>query len=48
VKFGYKLSTVLTDHRGDALRYYALAQEYGIVIMDEWIEELEKTYGIKL
>ena len=34
---------MLTEHRGDAPRYYALAQRYGITIMDEWIEELEKT-----
>jgi hypothetical protein len=43
-----ELSTVLTEHRGDAPRYYDLARRYGITIMDEWIEELEKTYGIKL
>jgi hypothetical protein len=39
---------VLTEHRGDAPRYYELAQQYGITIMDDWIEELETTYGIKL
>jgi quercetin dioxygenase-like cupin family protein len=43
-----ELSTVLTKHRGDAPRYYELAQQYGITIMDDWIEELETTYGIKL
>jgi hypothetical protein len=43
-----ELSKVLTQHQGDAPRYYELAQQYGITIMDEWIEELEKTYGIKL
>jgi hypothetical protein len=43
-----ELSTVLTEHRGDAPRYYELAQQYGITIMDDWIEELETTYGIKL
>jgi hypothetical protein len=39
---------VLTEHRGDAPRYYELARQYGITIMDDWIEELETTYGIKL
>jgi hypothetical protein len=34
--------------KGDAPMYYELAERYGITIMDEWIEELEKTYGIKL
>jgi quercetin dioxygenase-like cupin family protein len=43
-----ELRTVLTEYRCDAPRYYDLAQRYGITIMDEWIEELEKTYGIKL
>jgi quercetin dioxygenase-like cupin family protein len=43
-----ELGTVLTEHRGDAPRYYELAQRYGITIMDEWIEELETAYGIKL
>jgi hypothetical protein len=28
--------------------YYALAERYGITILDDWIEELERTYGVKL
>jgi hypothetical protein len=29
-------------------QYYELAAKYGITIQDDWIEELERTYGIKL
>ena len=28
--------------------YYALAERYGITINDDWIEDLERTYGVKL
>ncbi len=28
--------------------YYGLAERYGIVIEDAWIDELERTYGVKL
>jgi len=28
--------------------YYELAARYGITIQDDWIEELERTYGVKL
>lgn len=28
--------------------YYTLAERYGITIQDDWIEELEKAYGVKL
>jgi quercetin dioxygenase-like cupin family protein len=28
--------------------YYALAERYGITIQDDWIEDLERTYGVKL
>ena len=28
--------------------YYELAERYGITILDDWIEELERTYGVKL
>lgn len=28
--------------------YYALAERYGITINDDWIENLERTYGVKL
>jgi quercetin dioxygenase-like cupin family protein len=28
--------------------YYELAERYGITIQDDWIEDLERTYGVKL
>jgi quercetin dioxygenase-like cupin family protein len=28
--------------------YYQLAKDYGLTIQDDWIEELERTYGVKL
>jgi quercetin dioxygenase-like cupin family protein len=28
--------------------YYALAERYGLTVNDDWIEELERTYGVKL
>ena len=28
--------------------YHQLARDYGLTIQDDWIEELERTYGIKL
>ncbi|HEX6676234.1 MAG TPA: cupin domain-containing protein [Actinomycetes bacterium] len=44
-----KLGPVLA-HEGGAGRpeYYQLAEDYGLTINDDWIEELERTYGIKL
>jgi quercetin dioxygenase-like cupin family protein len=37
-------------HEGGAGRpeYDALAERYGIIIQDDWIEELERIYGVKL
>jgi hypothetical protein len=37
-------------HEGGAgpPEYYALAERYGITIQNDWIEELERTYGVKL
>ncbi len=44
-----KLGPVLAHEGGaGAKEYYELAEAYGITIMDDWIDELEKTYGIKL
>ena len=44
-----ELAPVLARHGGDApQQYYALAQNYGITIQDDWIEDLERTYGVKL
>ena len=38
---------ILAEHR-PAAEYYQLAQDYGITIQDDWIPELERTYGVKL
>ena len=37
-------------HEGGAgpKEYYELAAKYGITIQDDWIEELERAYGVKL
>jgi len=42
-----KLAPILAEHR-PAAEYYQLAEDYGITIQDDWIEELERTYGVKL
>ena len=42
-----KLAPILTEHRTPP-EYYQLAEEYGIAIQDDWIEDLERTYGVKL
>jgi hypothetical protein len=31
-----------------APEYYQLAENYGITIRDDWIEDLERTHGVKL
>jgi quercetin dioxygenase-like cupin family protein len=41
------LAPVLARHE-PAATYYALAEEYGLTIQDDWIEDLEQTYGVKL
>jgi quercetin dioxygenase-like cupin family protein len=44
-----RLPPILAHHGGaGAKEYYQLAQEYGITIQDDWIEELERTYGVKM
>ncbi len=44
-----ELAPILAKHGGDApQQYYALAERYGITIVDDWIEQLEQTYGVKL
>jgi quercetin dioxygenase-like cupin family protein len=44
-----KLGPVLAHEGGaGAPEYYQLAKDYGLTIQDDWIEELERTYGIKL
>jgi hypothetical protein len=50
VRFCYKieaLAPILTEHRTPP-EYYQLAEDYGITIQDDWIPELERTYGVKL
>jgi quercetin dioxygenase-like cupin family protein len=42
-----RLGPVLAEHR-PAKEYYDLATEYGLTIRDDWIEELEAAYGVKL
>jgi quercetin dioxygenase-like cupin family protein len=41
------LEPILTRHAPPE-DYYGLADSYGIVINDDWIEEIEKTYGVRL
>ena len=44
-----RLPPVLAHYGGaGAKEYYELARSYGITIQDGWIEELERTYGLKL
>jgi quercetin dioxygenase-like cupin family protein len=40
----------ILSHEGGAgpPEYYELASNYGITILDDWIEELERTYNVKL
>ena len=42
-----ELAPILAEHR-TAPEYYQLAEDYGITICDDWIEELERTHGVKL
>ena len=42
-----KLAPILAAHR-PAAELLQLAVDYGITIQDDWIEELERTYGVKL
>jgi quercetin dioxygenase-like cupin family protein len=42
-----ELAPVLQRHEPPET-YYALAGKYGLTINDEWIEELERTHGVKL
>jgi quercetin dioxygenase-like cupin family protein len=41
------LAPILSEHRTPP-EYYQLAEDYGITIQDDWIEELERTHGVKL
>jgi quercetin dioxygenase-like cupin family protein len=42
-----ELAPVLRERRPPA-EYDALAERYGLTIRNDWIEELERTYGVKL
>jgi quercetin dioxygenase-like cupin family protein len=42
-----ELAPVLRD-KAPRADYDALAERYGLTIQDDWIEELERTYGVKL
>jgi quercetin dioxygenase-like cupin family protein len=42
-----ELAPVLQRHDPPP-EYYGLAERYGITIQDDWIEDLERTYGVKL
>ena len=44
-----RLGPILRHEGGaGAKEYYELAHSYGITIQDHWVEELERTYGVKL
>jgi quercetin dioxygenase-like cupin family protein len=42
-----ELAPILAQH-GPPPEYYQLAETYGITIQNDWTEELESTYGVKL
>ena len=42
-----ELAPVLT-RRDPPAAYYGLAERYGITIQDDWIEEIEQRYGVKM
>lgn len=42
-----ELAPVLARHEPPAA-YYGLAERYGLTILDDWIEEIEQRYGVKL
>lgn len=43
------IAPVLMEHGPDwTKRYSALAQEYGLTILDDWSDELQERYGISL
>jgi hypothetical protein len=42
-----QLAPILAEHRTPP-EYYQLAEHYGITIQDDWIEDLERSYGVKL
>jgi quercetin dioxygenase-like cupin family protein len=48
-RYFQELPSILAHEDGAGPKeYYELAERYGITIQDDWIEELERTYGVKL
>jgi hypothetical protein len=44
-----QVAPVLMEHGPDwTKRYYALAEEFGLTILDDWSDELKERYGITL
>jgi len=44
-----QLGPVLAHMDGaEPAEYYVLAERYGITINDDWIEDIESTYGVNL
>ena len=44
-----QIAPVLMEHGPDwTKRYYALAEEFGLTILDDWSDELKAKYGISL
>jgi quercetin dioxygenase-like cupin family protein len=44
-----KIAPVLQEHGPEwTERFYELANEYGLSVLDDWSDELKATYGIKL
>jgi quercetin dioxygenase-like cupin family protein len=44
-----QIAPVLQEHGPDwTKRYYALAEEFGLTILDDWSDELKARYGISL
>jgi quercetin dioxygenase-like cupin family protein len=42
-----ELAPILVEHRTPP-EYYELADSYGITIENDWVDDLERTYGVKL
>jgi hypothetical protein len=44
-----RVAPILLEHGPEwTQRYKALAEEYGLSILDDWSDELQARYGIKL
>jgi hypothetical protein len=41
------LAPILTERRTPP-EYYQLAEDYGITIQDDWVQELKQAHGVKL